>query len=167
MSIRRALLPTLALLPALAAHAQTTDAFEPVREARVEAREGVPTIIVNDNPIHPVTFFFNTGMRPRVNDPKMGGQMRAAATGGVDVASFVDFLDWRAPGKAPDMELPSITAGHLLEANPRALLIPRIWAEPPAPWLEAIKMPEGDKVHYHDGSTRGGSLASDTFWDNF
>lgn len=171
--MRRRAIPILLLSILCAGNATSAPAegeqrpFQPVGEARVESRNGVPMILLNGEPRHPMTFFFNTGMRPRETHPKLGSQVRAAARAGVDVYSGVDFLDWREPGTPPDMALSNRAAGDFLEANPHAYLIPRIWAEVPRPWPESFPLSESERVHYSDGTIGSASLASQLYFDRF
>lgn len=160
------------LLPLLctgaAASAASHDFPEPINEVRVEARNGVPMILVDGRPVHPKTFFFNTGMRGGQPDAKLGAQVRAAALGGVAIHSYVDFLDWRAPGTQPDMSRSERATRQFLEANPGSLLIPRVWAEHhPRFWADTIRLPDSVRVLYADGSKGSGSLASAEYWDTF
>lgn len=64
-------------------------------------------------------------------------QIKLAADVGVDFVSFPVSLPWPQPGEGVDWTAPDAQCRAVLDANPRALLLPRIGMEPPAWWREA------------------------------
>ncbi|MCU0874154.1 MAG: beta-galactosidase [Pirellulaceae bacterium] len=66
-----------------------------------------------------------------------GSQIKLAANAGVDFVSFPVGLPWPKPGEAVDWTGVESECQTVLDANPRALLLPRIGMEPPAWWREA------------------------------
>ncbi len=64
-------------------------------------------------------------------------QIKLAAQVGVDFVSFPLGLPWPPPGKPVDWSSVDTQCRTVLEANPRALLLPRIGMGPPAWWREA------------------------------
>ncbi|MEK6795561.1 MAG: beta-galactosidase [Spirochaetota bacterium] len=65
-------------------------------------------------------------------------QVKLAATAGVDMVSFETTLPWPEPGKQPDFNGYDNLFKIILEANPNALLIPRIKVNnPPEWWVKA------------------------------
>lgn len=61
-------------------------------------------------------------------------QIRMAAEVGVDFVSFPMPLPWPEPGTEPDFSAVDAACQRVLDANPRALLLPRISMEPPGWW---------------------------------
>lgn len=64
-------------------------------------------------------------------------QIQLAARVGVDFVSFPLELPWPKPGEQTDWTSVDAQCQAVLDANPRALLLPRIGMEPPAWWREA------------------------------
>jgi hypothetical protein len=64
-------------------------------------------------------------------------QIQMAAQAGVDFVSFPIDLPWPAPGQTADWTAVDHACAQVLQANPRALLIPRFGAEPPEWWRKA------------------------------
>lgn len=63
-------------------------------------------------------------------------QIKLAADVGVDFVSFPVHMPWPKPGEPVDWTTSDAQCRAVLEANPRALLLPRIGMEPPAWWRE-------------------------------
>lgn len=64
-------------------------------------------------------------------------QIRLAADAGVDFVSFPIDMPWPKPGQAEDWSSVDQACRRVLEANPQAMLLPRIPMDPPAWWCEA------------------------------
>jgi hypothetical protein len=64
-------------------------------------------------------------------------QIKLAANVGVDFVSFPVGLPWPKPGESVDWTAVEAQCQTVLDANPQALLLPRIGMEPPAWWREA------------------------------
>ncbi len=62
-------------------------------------------------------------------------QIKLAAAAGVDLVTFGLGMPWPKPGEAADWSAVDGTCRMVLEANPRALLLPRFDMEPPGWWL--------------------------------
>ena len=62
-------------------------------------------------------------------------QIKLAADVGVDFVSFPVSLPWPPPGKPVDFSASDAECRQVLDANPKALLLPRIGMEPPEWWL--------------------------------
>ena len=61
-------------------------------------------------------------------------QIRMAAEAGVDFVSFPIDLPWPEPGQKADWSTADDVCQTVLDANPKALLLPRIGMDPPASW---------------------------------
>ncbi|MGO8929285.1 MAG: beta-galactosidase [Limisphaerales bacterium] len=94
----------------------------------------------------------------RPGDPyvRLGGppgvfeaQIRMAAAVGVDFVSFPVDMPWPAPGVPADWTAADNLCAQVLEANPRALLLPRFGADPPGWWRKAHP---DDVMTWEDGS---------------
>ncbi|NMC19484.1 MAG: hypothetical protein GYA33_03595 [Thermogutta sp.] len=64
-------------------------------------------------------------------------QIQLAAEAGVDFVSFPIDMPWPKPGDAVDWSSVDQACRRVLEANPKAMLLPRIPMDPPAWWCEA------------------------------
>ncbi|MDH7569182.1 MAG: beta-galactosidase [Armatimonadota bacterium] len=78
-------------------------------------------------------------------------QVRMAAGAGADFVSFPIAMPWPRPGEAVDWKPVDAACRQVLQANPRALLIPRMWVDPPAWWCEA----HPDEVMCWEDGSRG------------
>ncbi|HUT88467.1 MAG TPA: beta-galactosidase [Thermoguttaceae bacterium] len=65
------------------------------------------------------------------------GQIKLAADVGVDFVSFPVSLPWPQPGQSVDWSGVDAQCRRVLDANPNALLLPRIGMTPPAWWRRA------------------------------
>ena len=86
-----------------------------------------------------------------------GAQVKLAADVGVDFVSFPLGLPWPAPGQDVDWAGVDANCLRVLEANPRALLIPRLWMGPPGWWFDAH--PE-DRMVWEDGPRQNGFVVA-------
>lgn len=77
-------------------------------------------------------FVFLGGPSERFSD-----QIRLAAEAGVNFVSFPVGLPWPKLGQKPDWHSLDLACKTVLNANPRALLLPRIPMDPPNWWREA------------------------------
>jgi len=96
---------------------------------------------VKANPSRDLTIAF---YRPGTTYEYLGGppgcfqnQIKLAASAGVDFVSFPVDLPWPKPGQPADWSAVDHICQMVLEANPRALLLPRIMMYPPAWWYDA------------------------------
>ena len=64
-------------------------------------------------------------------------QIRLAADAGVDLVSFPVDLPWPKPGQPPRWSTADAQCQAVLDANPKALLLPRIGMDAPAWWLQS------------------------------
>ncbi len=82
--------------------------------------------------------------------PPYASQVRIAAAHGVDIVSFPIPTLWAKTGEEPDPSGIETAIRITLEANPRALLLPRIGMNPPKWWLDAhpdaVMAYEGGKI---------------------
>ena len=75
---------------------------------------------------------------PLMNVPGVfESQIRLAAEVGVDMVSFSLPMPWPKPGEEADWRPVELRCRRILEANPKALLLPRLGMEPPAWWKQA------------------------------
>ncbi len=88
-------------------------------------------------------------------------QIRMAAEAGVDLVSFPVAQVWPAPGTAPDYSAVDALCRRVLDANPNALLLPRIPMEPPRWWKEAH--PDHVMVWEDGPRKRGFAVASEQY----
>ncbi|QEH37807.1 hypothetical protein OJF2_63980 [Aquisphaera giovannonii] len=75
-------------------------------------------------------------------------QVKLAAGAGVDFVSFPFEVPWPPPGQPADWTAVDLACREVLDANPRALLLPRVGMMPPEWWL---KEHPGDRMQWEDG----------------
>lgn len=99
-------------------------------------------------------------------------QIRMAAAVGVDFVSFPIDMPWPAPGVPANWTAADSVCAQVLQANPRALLLPRFGADPPDWWRKAhpddvMTWEDGSQQHHavvasplyrRDAATRVGAL---------
>jgi hypothetical protein len=76
------------------------------------------------------------GMVGAGNEP-FYAQIQMAARAQVNFVSFIIYLPWPEPGKPADFSHIDALCNYVLEANPNALIIPRVGIDPPQWWLKA------------------------------
>jgi len=86
-----------------------------------------------------------------------GRQIALAAKAGVDFVSFPIDLPWPAPGRQPDWHAAELACKVVLNANPHALLLPRVPMDPPDWWRQANP---DDVMQWEDGRRDKASVAS-------
>ncbi len=86
-----------------------------------------------------------------------GEQVKLAAAVGVDFVSFPLGLPWPKPGQEADWASVDAACIRVLEANPDALLIPRVGMSPPRWWFDAH--PE-DRMIWEDGPREHGFVVA-------
>jgi hypothetical protein len=80
-------------------------------------------------------------------------QVRMAAAAGVDFVSFPIDMPWPAPGEPANWQSVDKVCAQVLDANPRALLLPRFGADPPDWWRKAhpdhaMTWEDGSRQHH-------------------
>ncbi|WP_165227992.1 beta-galactosidase [Aquisphaera insulae] len=75
-------------------------------------------------------------------------QIKLAAGVGVDFVSFPFEVPWPRPGRPADWSAVDLACREVLDANPRALLLPRIGMMPPEWWLDEHP---GERMQWEDG----------------
>jgi len=80
-------------------------------------------------------------------------QIRMAAAAGVDFVSFPLAMPWPAPGEPVNWQAADDLCAEVLDANPRALLLPRFGADPPDWWRKAhpdevMTWEDGSRQHH-------------------
>ena len=123
-----------AVLCAFAAGLVASPPLAAVETARVETVGGVPRLVIDGMPIRARIFFGNTRRDPGV----FVEQVRMAAEVGVDIVSFdLATPPWPRSGQEVDWSTVDAQCQMVLDANPRALLLPRIGMGVPQWWREA------------------------------
>jgi len=88
-------------------------------------------------------------------------QIRMAASAGIDFVSFPVGRIWTGPGTTPDYSRVDALCQRVLDANPKALLLPRISMEPPNWWKKAH--PDHVMVWEDGPRERGFAVASEQY----
>lgn len=135
-----------------------------VEHARIEKVNGVPRLLINDAPVAPVIFFYNTDVGGEGLAPIKARQIGHARDTGVHVYS----LPLRCPRKDGGAEPNYAYVESLLEPfvrnDPGAIFIVRLFPGPWPFWKEWADIPQTEIEQFADGSQGGVSMASDYFW---
>lgn len=106
--------------------------------AKVADHHGVPTLFVNGQP-HSGCMFWHSRV------PEAAPDLRLFHDAGIDLFTCGLDASYGADG-GWDFTRFDATMDAVLAANPKALVLPRIWLEPPKWWLE--RYPDEVQVHY-------------------
>ena len=113
-------------------------------------RGGTPRLRINGQVTPPLFFFGNTG------NPVIYEEIAKAATADVNLVQMGMGLPW--DGTSTGM------MANALQANPKAMFLPRIYVGPPQAWLNAHpELQILNEKGQPSGNFRGPSLASDLF----
>lgn len=135
-----------------------------VRTARIEQRSGMPVLLINDQPVPPLYFFFNY-LTDRLQ--YLQPQVQMAATAGVHVLSM-PLWGWTWEGQEPpDFSWADREIGQYLAADPKAVLILRMIMYPPDGWEPSPPLTADDDSLFLDGSRQRISPASEAYHQGF
>ena len=137
--------------------------FQGIQTARIEAANGMPRLLLNDQPTPPLIFFFNSAME--TGGHHLVPQVRQAAEAGIHLLSM-PFVGWPWEEEG-DYGYSDGILDRFIEVDPEALFILRLYAEPSATWPGWAQVPDGQNMAYADGSAGPPSIASDLYWDAF
>ncbi|MCC6729694.1 MAG: hypothetical protein IT208_10195 [Chthonomonadales bacterium] len=110
-----------------------------VTPCRVGPHNGAPTLFVAGRPVSPVWVF---QWRPRAEE------VRAMRRGGVHIWTFDLPVGWTGPGRFDFAEADQ-TILEVLQADPDALIVPRVWMRAPPSWIDAHPL---EAVRFADGT---------------
>ncbi len=127
--------------------------------ARLTSRHGHPEIVVNGTTVPPFLFFGN--LSGQKEQRRVASEVERAAKAGVHVQSTLIELVCPIPPDDTVYESTDTRLQTILEADPRALLMPRIVFVPAPGWRHQYP---NEVNHYADGSTDDPSIASAMFW---
>jgi beta-galactosidase len=98
-------------------------------QTRLDVRAGCPVFLVDGKPAAPMLFW-------GADEPFLD-TVRLGATYGFHFHSAPMAIPWPEPAQAQDFGEVDAQMARLLEADPQALFLPRIWVEPPGWWAQA------------------------------
>jgi beta-galactosidase len=141
--------------------------LHPVREARVETANGMPRLLVNGRPVAPLMFFPNTDIPGEWSKTFLREQVTLAAGAGVHLYSFPYRVSRKNDGSEPDYAHADRCVEAILEADPDAVFLLRIYPGPWPFWKEWADIPETEITRFADGSSNFISFASEHFKRHF
>ncbi len=141
-------------------------AFTNATSARIVATNGVPRLLINDQPTPPLIFFFNTYLLD-TGAANLAPQVQAAAAHGVHIYSLVLPWPWVWEGTTPDYSIGDAHLQPFISADPNALFLVRINVDPPWDWPGLASAPSTDFILFKDGPSQSVSAASQFFHDHF
>ncbi len=134
--------------------------------ASVRVQHGAPRLLVNGKPTAPLIFFFNLQAMPAVKQSEryLREQVALAKDAGVHLYSIP--LTWprKADGE-PDTEWADRQVDLILDLDPEAKVILRLFPGMSWTWHEWRDVPEGDQALFADGSRAPLSAGSPLFWE--
>jgi hypothetical protein len=145
-------------------HLSNKNMKEKESTAHIDMQNGVPKLLVNGQTELPMMFFFNSEI---THWETLGEQVKAAAGAGVHIYSVpvhwkwdVDTGTWRYSNA---IEIFNKFIAH----DPKALFMPRLRSLPGQEWSGWDDFPEGDYIHYADGSRGIVSVASEQWMESY
>jgi beta-galactosidase len=137
--------------------------FEGVREARVEMTNGVPRLMINGRPVLPLVFFPNTDVPGEWSEKMLREQVALAADAGVHIYSFPFRIQRSDDGAKPDYTVGEQRMQTMIDIDPKAVFILRVYPGPWPFWKEWKDFPEGEISLFADGTSNFISVASEFF----
>lgn len=128
-------------------------------DLKVQVKNGPsgPLLLVNGKPTAPTIFFVNFDTDER-NRAMQLEEIRTAAEHGVNLVSMTGAGLWLREGVEPDWKALDRSFDLALQANPNALLIPRIGCSWPPEWW--VKEHPEEMMLYDDGKRQTASVHS-------
>ncbi|NPV47061.1 MAG: hypothetical protein HPY69_08875 [Armatimonadetes bacterium] len=138
-----------------------------VTEARVEASNGVPRLLLDGQVTVPFIFFYNTDIGGPEREYLLRGQMEVAMAGRCHIYSLPLRVP-RLPGtNDPNFAWPEGLLDRFIAIDPEALFLVRIYPGPDRGWKLWADVSPGELATYADGSTGNMSLASTVYLHHF
>jgi hypothetical protein len=126
---------------------------------RLVTRRGLPELLIEGVPTSPILFFGNLDGQKQAR--RVSSEIQRAAAAGVHICSTLVELICPIPPDDTAYENVDERLQALMEANPKAYLIPRLVFVPAKGWQ---KQYPHEVNQYLDGPTDDPSIASDRFW---
>ena len=99
-----ALFLALCLAPALS-RAETTGTqgidFTPIAQARIDNTGGMPRLMINDEPVPPIIFWFNVGQVPNAVERFQDPQVKLAAAAGIHIYGLLIYFPSSSCASSP------------------------------------------------------------------
>ena len=130
---------------AAAVHVTGREGRHAMTPTAVQDYHGAPTLFIGGQPAFPLWFF---------QDPIREEDARAFGKAGINVFTTGVSLGWTGPGQYDYTALDQMMA-RLLEWNPEALVVPRVWMGAPGWWVDAH---EGEVTTYATGAAWAGNV---------
>lgn len=138
-----------------------------VTEARIEAANGVPRLLLDGQVTVPFLFFYNTDSGGPEREELLRGQMQVVMAGGCHLYSLPLRVP-RQPGtNDPNFAWPEGLLDRFIAIDPEALFLVRIYPGPAPGWKLWADFPVGERAAYADGFRGNASLASDLYLREF
>ncbi len=139
---------------------KTTEETEPaLTGTRIVTRRGLPELLIEGAPTPPILFFGNLDGQKQTR--RVSGEIQRAAAAGVHLCSTLVELICPIPPDDTAYENVDERLQALMDANPKAYLMPRLVFVPAKGWQ---KQYPHEVNQYLDGPTDDPSIASDRFW---
>ena len=158
---------SLALCAAFGIVVVAAHAVDPVRDARVEVSNGVPRLMINGVPRLPLIFFPNTDIPGEWSPRFLNSQVAMAADAGVHIHSFPYRVKRINEGRDDDYAYADANVQAVLDADPDALLLLRMFPGVAPFWAEWAEVPDTQISRFADGSRNFISFASEHFRRHF
>lgn len=143
------------------------EAWAGVTEARVEATNGVPRLLLDGQVTVPFIFFYNTDIGGPEREYLLRGQMEVVRAAGCHIYSLPLRVP-RVPGtNDPNFAWPEGLLDRFIALDPEALFLVRIYPGPDRSWKLWADVAPAELATYADGSTRNMSLASTVYLREF
>jgi hypothetical protein len=140
-----------------------------IHNARIAADLRGPVLMINEQPVPPLAFFYNSSVANRLGF--LSPQVSLAASHGVHIFSFpFTGWPWHCAGNADNpANADYAKADSLIElylrSDPKAVFLLRIPIWPAISLDQCAKVGQDDEILYRDGSRARFSIASDRYFE--
>lgn len=174
-AIRLLAVASLSLYPA-ALWSQSTSPYDFVRngvqQAKVTSKNGVPQLLINNQPVPPLMFLYNDIYPNRAQN--LAPQIQLARAAGIRMFQVaIPPFDWdTGPGGPPeDYSNVDRKLDRFLSLDPNAVLLLRLDVAPGNRWNPPVQPTAADRIVYQDGTVINdhyhNSPASDIYFNGF
>ncbi len=136
-----------------------------IEQASIQIKNGVPLLTLNNAPYLPLVFFPNTDIPGEYSREFLRSQVALARDAGVHLYSFPFRVERSDDGKAVLYTRADNDVAAILEADPQAVFLLRMFPGPWPFWAEWKSIPESELSLFADGTHNFISMASSFFWD--
>jgi hypothetical protein len=164
----------IAAIPAeTTTHSATTiqpgEAFPGINRARIDAGAGFPRLMLNDQPVLPIIFWFTPGKVRNYQTLFQDPQVKMAAQAGIHIYGLIIDFPRAADGLSTDFVAAEKILDSFIQVDPQATFFIRVFPFVNPQWKSWPTIPRDEMMVFDDGTTASPyiSIASETFARSF